>query len=242
MSETDESQGQEVVYRAEEALVDEMLVSSTPGELVRQYLGLPENVSGLTIVDVAAGFSSLTANLIAEGAVVHAVDPRFEGGEVDIGQLIQNVFFNTMRHLQYYPNRAYFETSLSKSLLAFKDSFLKDRQRYHAEYATRLPFPDNFSDYTVSSNGLSLLLKEPDVMLGAIKKALQVTKPGGKTILFPWFPEGQHYIEENVDIHERVATKIQMAGLGIPTLEGPITIQSPIYHNPEFRLSILKPL
>lgn len=198
--------GKEVLYQTEEALAQRFPCGATPADTAIQYLGLPQERIGLIIVDVAAGLSSLTPTLLAEGANVYAVDSVYGATREELEGLIDETRTKTLASTP----PGYFQEMdrlVREASGQFEVSYVACPDRYIKGYATRLPFPDNFADYAISMNGISGFIREPDVLIEAIKEALRIVKPGGKVVLAPWF-SGDDWMDEVVEIHSRVLREI----------------------------------
>src|SRR4051812_22414312 len=76
-----EDQRYRSIHDRERIMAEFAPTSATPGRVARAYLGLPDDVTGLTIIDLASGASSLTEELRRNGARPHAVDRIYSRGE-----------------------------------------------------------------------------------------------------------------------------------------------------------------
>lgn len=170
----------------ERELALKLLVSATQAEAIRPKLGLPDNMAGLTIVDLAAGASTLTANLLTQRANAYALDYVYDDRE----QLIEAVYNKWLpKVLSLSSDRAerqFVEDVTKRSIRRFLRSFEAQRQRYKAGWLTDLPFESDFSDWTVSYSGVSELFEEPDLLKQATMEAVRITKPGGIISIAPF--------------------------------------------------------
>lgn len=220
----------------EEFLTRESQMSATPSDIAHSFLGLPENVRGMTIVDLASGASSLTAELLANGADAHAVDVLYGRPEMQ-KRIIDYLDRRLLTQPQDY--RQQIRESENKALQNFLQSFQAQRNRYHGAYLTKLPFPDGFSDWTVSLLGISDLARYEPVMIAATFEALRVTKSGGKVVIAPLHPGNRYYYWYSEE-HEALIEELRKRNVGDVIVEKGILPSSRIPLEPMNRLTVLK--
>jgi ubiquinone/menaquinone biosynthesis C-methylase UbiE len=151
--------------------------SSTSWQEVFRSVNMPEQVDGLTILDVGGGASDTTAKLIELGADAYAIDPRYK----NMGQLKGEVrAINT----QYDPKD---QREIDDALERFKLSTKTHKDHYLDASAISLPFPDNHFDLVFSKTAVLFYL---DVDIGilntAVDECLRVTKSKGTIRFFPF--------------------------------------------------------
>lgn len=177
-----------------------------------EALGIPKEVSGLVIVDLAAGASSLTAHLLEKGADAYAVDRLYLDDEELKRSMDEGIARVTSRYLDL--GMLDFIETTKRSREEFEGSFEKRRERYRGAWLTRLPFEDNFSDITCSLHGISNLGENFDVMWQAILEAIRITKQNGLVIIAPFSRRGSRW-GEFADAHARVTERVKSEGLGL---------------------------
>lgn len=168
----------------EEALHSRQDTSASSARIAMLALGIPDQVEGQFIADLAAGACSLTAFLLDEKkANAHAVDILYRDDtqlETAISQSLVKVLAMAGAHRDHMFNVT---TTTAEQ---FRQSRQMYPDHYHAAWLTELPFADNTADLTVSFNGITLLHSEPDLMLKATLEALRITKPGQSVVMAPY--------------------------------------------------------
>lgn len=187
-----ESETYRHIRSTEQRIADSLHLSATSADQARLVLELPEDVSNLTIVDLASGASPLVADLLAGGANAYGVDRLYRDLKKlkrEVGTVIPNVLKN------FPPNhKKSQEERLKRNLATFTRSFAQSPDKYKGDWLTQLSFPDGFADYTVSLHGISDLAADFDVFSQAVSEALRITKIGGICMLFPLnTPLGTHH-------------------------------------------------
>jgi hypothetical protein len=230
----------EVLYHLEEEMASESAEPScTPSYMARDILGLKENVSSLTIVDLAAGTSSLVPDLLEEGANAHAVDAIYHLTPEALLQEATAVCAKQTEIVSYYDRRKMWEHG-KNAMQKFIDSYRSSRQNYYQAFLTRLPFQDGFADVAVSLNGITAFAEDVDLTLEMINEALRITKPGGKVILSPLHFENDPDFDYYARQHSDIIQSLERKGLPLNLETGifvPSDIPLPVFN----RLTILKP-
>lgn len=130
-----------------------------------EYFDLPKKIKGLTILDVGAGLSTITAQLQKQGANAIAVDYAYE----DLDKL--------QAATRYAPG-------------TFRETPTKGKIKAVAAFAGQLPFPDNSINICLSSFFIDqLVVKHGDTMIKIVSEVLRVLKPGGNLQINPWDPD-----------------------------------------------------
>lgn len=179
---------------------------------IRSNLSLPHDLKlkGLTVVDLGAGASPLTAELLQAGVNAHAVDWLY----FDNHALANKLEEYTTGYFKRLANNPAGQRLLRNALEVFIHSYHRDQDHYHPAYLTSLPFPDNFSDLTISHNSLTYLAEDHKILEQATREAIRITKPGKRVTLYPLyaFRQGERQFFEE---HERLLRQIQQEGLGL---------------------------
>lgn len=148
-----------------------------------RVLKLPEDVKGLKILDVGAGASEFTAELLDRGANAYAIDPKYDFP-------LEQVREGATIYIRIAPYPPEIIARREKSVERFLRSFEWNRTRYVAGSATSMPFPDSNFDVVCSINTLTTYLdRDYDVFNQAIEECLRVTRVGGSIQLFPYKDE-----------------------------------------------------
>lgn len=204
----------------EKLLSLQIMTSATPAEVAIARLGIPEDVQGMTIYDLASGVSPLVADLAQRGADAHGVDVLYSLPLAAIekrfpGDLTELVSRAPDEH------QALLRDLMTQAMADWRESFVADKERYHAAFLTRLPFADDTADITVSSYGISNLADQPDIFWRSIQEALRVTKPNGKFVMAPlWLMDGSSLATE----HKRMLRKLQKADIGEIVIDEDVVI------------------
>lgn len=171
-----------VARSLEKRLADRLDTASSSAESVCNVLGLPKEVKGLVIVDIGSGASSLIANLLQREADAYGVDRLYE----DENQLRESAKKGVKSVSARYESMGHSELAekTHESLRLFYESWNKNRDRYKTGWMTDLPFEDNFSDLTLSFQGITQF-EDYHLLLACIHEAIRITKLGGKIIIAP---------------------------------------------------------
>lgn len=190
----------------------------SPAELVYKYLGSPQLTPNSTLIDIASGFSDFSQFAREQGVISYAIDPYYGHHLNNIATLGEIQVESIVRILQEkYQERL--AQSMANVLERFCNSYDLYRDFYLHGYGHALPLPDNFSDLTVSTNGISKFYKDPTYMLNSVYEAIRITKRGGKVILCPWnSSEETEFHFGDYDIHENICTQLERLS-GVLTFE-----------------------
>lgn len=166
----------EALDAKERQIADQSFSSAAPYEQVAAIIGLPDDVRGLTIVDIGAGASSSVAELNRRGAVATAIDPAY----ARVNRLVRSVQKYLKPDQVGNPSKFRRQTA---SLQEFEKDFQRNRDRYLAGFAGELPFNDNSIDIVYSQLAVSFFLGgDRDVLTRAVNEALRVLKPAEEGI------------------------------------------------------------
>lgn len=167
-------------------------VSDNDFSRLAPFYGLPEDVSGLRILDVCAGESDLTAMLLEKGADAYALDLLYGNFKTLHGKRLSKVAAGISRNKHWDEvseaiyQREVEELEASEIFLRFKGSYERDRQSYVAGSAHSLPFSDNAFDLVLSSFGiLGVLNSDLEILKLGMSEAIRVVRPGGKVQVGP---------------------------------------------------------
>lgn len=207
------------IRRKEQLLAERLLPSSTTSRAVRFVFGLPDEVAGITTVDLAAGGCSLTADLLTDGANAYAVDCLYSNAK----QLSRRLDEATEKVINRLPpdRKAEMRKSTREGIERFWQSFKNHPERYISAWLTEVSLPTDFADLVISFNGISDLT-DFDVAKETILEGIRVTKPG-KTFAFAPFHTHSGFHSQNSFLHRRIFEWLQAAGLGDVTLIEPST-------------------
>jgi SAM-dependent methyltransferase len=219
----------------EKSIAETSFSSASPHDQVAFIMGLPEDVSGLTIVDIGAGTSTAVAELNKRGAAAVGADP----GYLAINRLVRSTE-KYLKGKQREGDIAGFRRG-STVLEAFRADYQRNRNRYIGAYAGALPFEDNSVDIAYSMLAVSHFLSvDRDVLFGAVDEALRVLKPADSSvpaerrsiILQPWFSRSAEV--PPAKRHNSLALEASLTERGIPFSVESIAGVSP-------RIRIVKP-
>ncbi len=226
----------ETVHEREVKLAEVIEVSTANAKQTGQELGIPNNVRGLTIIDLAGGASLLTTDLLRRGANAYALD-RIYGDIEALQDAVMNGYIPAVLKVlqRAAPHRIILHQQQVAMLQQELREFLKAREehpeRYIEGWLTKLPFSDNFADRTLSHLGISRLSGDYEVLEEATMEGIRITKPGGALVIAP-FP-----------IRQDIGT-VRMQRDLIGSLEsqrlGRCIVESYRYSSPEQRLRIVK--
>lgn len=184
-------------------------VTATPASYARRILGIKEDVAGLTIVDLASGASSLVAGLRNHGAKAIGIDALYEdtatlkrSAKSEVNKKLMNLAVLGLE-IQY--------AEIKKSWEMFLDSYRDHLEFYKPGWLTNTGLPENFSDMTLSLDGLSNLGGNLRLMYLAVNEAIRITKPGKEVIIAP-FDFADSYSNHYPLHHFAVAEKLKLDG------------------------------
>lgn len=151
-----------------------------------------------SVLDVAAGGSSFTAELNARGYSAYAVDPRYDAGiEKWISEAEQEIETSAekLAKLQenfdwsYYGSLEQHRAGREVSIERFKSDVLdcNHSDRYIAGKLPELPFKDNQFSLILCSHFMFLYANQfgPEFHINAILDLMRICKPGGQIRIYP---------------------------------------------------------
>lgn len=206
---------------------------------IRPDIFVPEDVSGLRILDIGGGASTIALELAKEGAQTVAIDFRY----ADTGDLKRSVDrTNTgTKHLRHNQKVIDAQLKVAKKLGSphFKrivnssvkesDQVLKEAMKrfrknrdtffdsigngqtdYVASLAGHLPFKDGTFDMCIAASSISVFsINDPEVFHQTVDEAFRVLKPGGILEIIPWVSEGLLWDEQDYKTAESVEVKLR---------------------------------
>ena len=189
--------------RALEVMLAEKIgISVGPTMPIWEILGLPEEVAGMTIVDLAAGASPLTHDLLQAGADAYAFDCVYQKSEEELHQLIK-VYHQEI--LKFVNQKEEISEEINRDKEVFWRSLRIERDRYICGWMTELPFPSDFSDLTLSFEGATHVgANNFDLMWLITQEALRITKQGGKVIMSPIYSETHSQLIKRLNFQEGI--------------------------------------
>lgn len=152
-------------------------VSSLAWNDALDYLRLPENPTGWSILDIGAGASNIVPHALALGADAYAVDAGY-------GPNLQLLLKKAHQHadsvkIEHLATSKATITEFQQALGAHPDRFIRN-------FATKLQFPDNRFKLAISTRlHLGHLDDNPDLLIAATQENLRVVEPGGRLALSP---------------------------------------------------------
>lgn len=233
-----ENLGSNNLHEREIAFATKLHVSASPAESVRKILGIPERVSGLTIVDLAAGACPLTGQLLTEGANAFAIDRIYDDRE----ELLNAVYKKWLPMSLYFvrkinPTQVQMVDKFSRRIVReFLRSFEKYPDKHIVGWLTDLPLESGFSDLTVSYSGVSELFEDQEVLEKATQEAVRITKAGGRVVIAPFLTNGG-----SSGIGGRITTSHnQLVEFLRKENVGQVEVQKDDFSSPDSRLQIIK--
>ncbi len=153
--------------------------SAEPWEDIFESVQFPEDVVGLTILDIGAGASDATARLVELGADAYAIDPLYKSGSDLKGKV------RTQNRVVLYSKED--KMRRNEALERFMSSFKNEPDRYKTASATRIPYPDDTFDIVYSISAVfGYLDVDLQILLKAVSECLRVTKPEGRIVFAPY--------------------------------------------------------
>lgn len=173
----------------EEYLLEIAVPSGASFREITECILLPERVEGLRILDVGAGASDATAELLRFGADAYAIDPLFRSKSELRGKV--------KKHNRLVVDKTDLKIERANAIERFAQSIKKNPERYVQASATSIPFEENFFDIVYSRIAILPYLDfDIEILTQAIQECLRVTKPGGSIRLFPYMYEEIGWPEE----------------------------------------------
>ncbi len=166
----------------QEQIIDGIPTSANPWQELWKDLGLPDDPTGLRMLDVGGGASDLTAELLERGADAFAIDPRYKSKWL-VDRSAKN-FFNAVRQRDPV-KRSYLDENFAtlKRMLCSMESH---PDRYLAGLSTDIPFESDSFDLVFSSDCITVQLDlNYDLLSQSVSECLRVVKPGGEVRIAP---------------------------------------------------------
>lgn len=155
----------------ESELIELAAVSALPWSKGKELIQLPDDVRGLSFLDVGAGASDICATLLELGADAYAIDPRYRK-KSEIIELMR-------MQIHSAPNLP-LRIAINQTVKKFGASIKDAPERYKAASAAQIPFPDNTFDFVFSIDTVTAFFdRHREMFFQSIKECLRVTKPGG---------------------------------------------------------------
>jgi SAM-dependent methyltransferase len=158
-------------------------VSGNNHSVLIKRFDIPEDVSGLKIIDLGSGFSDLTSYFRSMGAEAYGLDIGYD----DVGRLIDRCLKFTSSGLPSIGDiaAAAFNTGVADEFIHLYE---QHPDWYIPAAMDQIPFADDTFDLTLSSFSMfGVLDKNLDVLRASLKEALRVTKKGGIVQVLPAF-------------------------------------------------------
>lgn len=169
----------------------------TSVEDAMRMAGLPEDVFGLTIVDLASGGSPFVTGLLSRFANAYGVDARYESFSGFITEAETSLqMIAGLNIKQNTPERI---RKIKQDFLQFGESFLNNSERYIHGWLTAIPLPDDFADYVTSLTAISDMFEDYELFRTVTFEAIRIAKPGGSVIIAPF--------DSQASSHRRPATR-----------------------------------
>lgn len=146
--------------------------SSVPCELAWEALRLPQDVSGIQVLDAGGGGSDMTVEFLERGADAYAIDPQYDG-DVAIQEMCLHISgVNQIVEMSVKERQA-----RRKALTRFINSYNQSPERYVQASMTRIPFPNNHFDMVYSIRAaIPYLDRELEVFRATMQELLRVGK------------------------------------------------------------------
>lgn len=158
--------------------------SGAPWEEVFSCVLIPEEVSGLRILDVGAGASDAVSKLLDLGADAYAIDPWYKSFSTLRGRVKKNEEHAKKHGVGDLVRRR-------EALDAFSKSAKRNPERYITGSVFSIPFQNNYFDIVYSRAViLGYLNLDIDMLSKAVYECVRVTKPEGTIRLYPWMDKG----------------------------------------------------
>lgn len=167
-------------------------------EYLRMFDLRRESLSG-SLLDIAGGASSFTADAVADGLDAYAVDPRYAlGSEILIAEAAEEIGVSTAKmerladtfDFSYYGSLANHRANRESSLMRFAAHYAdvgERNKRYAAGQLPQLPYEDDRFDTVFCSHFLFLYADQFDERFHreAVLEMMRVCRPGGTIRIYP---------------------------------------------------------
>lgn len=184
-------------------------------EYVRMFDLQQSDLENGTVLDVAAGGSSFTAEANARGYSAYAVDPRYGAGiEAWIKEAAQEIDTSTAKLAKikenfdwsYYGSLDNHRAGREASIVRFAAHVQGGAETEHYVYGLlpKLPFADDQFSLVLCSHFMFLYANQfgPDFHIKAVLELMRICKPGGQIRIYPlislnWepYPELEQLLE-----------------------------------------------
>ena len=159
---------------------------------LRRYVELPAQLDGRAILDIGAGTSTVSMDLVSTGARVIALDMRFRN--IEEMRTSSDTYFKGYKSNLDDPAlkkrnpmlATVYEHDRADSTRFFRDFVGESRGLYVAGDLWKLPFADSSFDFVLSIRCLSDCYVDSDVFLEAVCEAMRVAKAGSMVQISPW--------------------------------------------------------
>jgi hypothetical protein len=205
-----------LVRESERRLADASYTSAFHYKSANHYvIEFPENVRGLTIVELCSGASNIVKSLSDQGANAYGVDVLYKQPFKRVERTVQESLDSFHRKankarksiqgvdlanvsdfavainpdlLNAKVNDSSYDRASQQAAEEFLKDFLKNRSRYVGNLASNLSFlEDDSVDFMFSIQGVSkFLASDLDVLNGVVNEALRVLKRNKELHLYPW--------------------------------------------------------
>lgn len=173
-----------VSQREQAILKDESFPSSRSYIDLLPLVEVPNNLTGLHILDIGGGGSDFTAVLLEKGADAYAIDPLYANRSKLISQIKNHLREQLVSGIN--PIDTAYLSRQNKALEHFKESARVSPEHYLARLATKTGFLDNTFEYVFSFNCITEFLGlDENVLISAVTEAIRITKPGGIIQIYP---------------------------------------------------------
>jgi hypothetical protein len=138
------------ITAAQMRIAQELGPTSFIANIICEIYKIPEDVNGLTVVDLAAGTSSFVPWLLDNGADAYAVDCIYDQPLQEMLGRTKSYQDNTLDRMRGTWKK-FLEDEREESMTHFSQSFQARRERFITAWLSGLPIGDNFADITVST-------------------------------------------------------------------------------------------
>lgn len=154
--------------------------SSVPSALGWEGLRLPQDVSGLRVLDAGGGGSDMTAEFLEKGADAYAIDPQYDNAtgffmmclQISGANQVSTRMSEEERHARF------------GALARFRLSQKQYPDRYVQASMTKIPFPDKHFDIVYSIRAATIYL---DLDLEVFRRTMrELIRVGKEVRLLPY--------------------------------------------------------